>query len=132
MIYLDANIFLYVLTGNPQQSSSCLSILKQVTEGTLDGCTSYLTWDEVLYALMREIGRINAIEESRKFLTMPHLSFIDVDYSIISKAQELIEMYKVDPRDAIHAATAILNGCTEIVSDDKDFDVVKELKRVRL
>src|SRR3989344_2802261 len=130
MIYLDANIFMHILTGDVQKSSSCISLLKPVIEGKLEGCTSFLTWDEVLYALMREIGRDRAVEESRKFLGIPHLSFLDVDAKIISKAQELVEKYKLDPRDAIHAATAILNGCKEIISDDPDFDRVKELKRI--
>ncbi len=130
MIYLDANIFAYTVTGDSKQSESCLSIIKKVITGEIEACTSLLTWDEVLYALKREIGRAKALEEGRKFLEIPHLFFIEVDDGIITKAQSMAELYHLDPRDAIHAATAILNGCKEIISDDKDFDAVKELKRI--
>jgi len=34
--------------------------------------------------------------------------------------------------NAIHAATAILNGEREIITDDADFDKVKELRRISL
>ena len=130
MIYLDANIFMYLITGESQQSESCLSIINKVITGKMEACTSLLTWDEVLYALKREIGRERALEESRKFLEIPSLLFIEVNGAVITKAQMMTELYHLNPRDAIHAATAILNGCKEIFSDNPDFDRVKGLKRV--
>ena len=130
MIYLDANIFMYLITGESQQSESCLSIINKVITGKMEACTSLLTWDEVLYALKREIGRERALEESRKFLEIPSLLFIEVDGEVITKAQMMTELYHLNPRDAIHAATAILNCCKEIFSDNPDFDRVKGLKRV--
>ncbi len=130
MIYLDANIFIYPVTGESRQSESCLSIINKVITGEIEACTSLLTWDEVLYALKREIGREKALEETRKFLEIPSLLFIEVNGEVITKAQMIAELYRLDPRDAIHAATAILNKCDSIISDDKDFDSVKGLKRV--
>ena len=132
MIYLDANIFIHIITGDTQRSEISLSILKKVTNGEIEACTSLLTWDEVLYALKRELGRGKALEESRKFLETPNLIFIEVNNKIIAKAQNLAESYTINPRDAIHAATAILNNCTEIISDDPDFDKIKELKRTKI
>jgi predicted nucleic acid-binding protein len=41
-----------------------------------------------------------------------------------------MERYGLKPRDAIHAATAMENRITVIVSYDKDFDRIRELKRV--
>lgn len=130
MIYLDANIFIYAITGDFKKSESCLSIINKVITGKMEACTSLLTWDEILYALKREIGREKALEESRKFLEIPSLYFIEVDGVVITKAQMIAELYHLNPRDAIHAATAILNRCKEIFSDDPDFDRVKGLKRI--
>ncbi|MEK6934056.1 MAG: type II toxin-antitoxin system VapC family toxin [Nanoarchaeota archaeon] len=132
MIYLDANIFLYPLTSEDEKSEKCKRIISEVVENNNLGCTSMLTWDEVIYTLMKEKGKEEAAIEARKFLTIPNLIFIDVNFRIISFAQSLVENYSLKPRDAIHAATAILNNCKEIASDDPDFDKIKELKRRKI
>ena len=72
-----------------------------------------------------------ALAEGRRFLEFPNLKFLKVDGPTVSRAQELISKYEIKPRGAIHAACALENGIKEIVSDDPDFDEVKELKRVK-
>ena len=41
-----------------------------------------------------------------------------------------MEEYKLRPRDAVHAAAALENKITTIVSYDKDFDLIHEIKRI--
>ena len=55
-----------------------------------------------------------------------------VEESTIRRAQRFVEKYKLKPRDAIHAATAISHGISQIISDDPDFDKVSELERIGL
>lgn len=132
MIYLDTNIFLYPQTGANTLSGACVAILEKAARGQISAGTSVLTWDEFHYALQKkkELGKSAATTQSKLFLQLPGITFFAVTLDIVSKAQEIVELCHLDPRDAIHAATAILNGCKEIVSDDKDFDVVKGLKRI--
>jgi predicted nucleic acid-binding protein len=47
-------------------------------------------------------------------------------------ALQLIRECHLAPRDAIHAATAIVEKADFIVSTDTHFDRVKELKRKKL
>jgi len=52
----------------------------------------------------------------------------------MNRAFELFERYKakgLPPRDLIHAAVMINNGLTQVISADKHFDAIKEIKRVR-
>lgn len=44
-------------------------------------------------------------------------------------ALQIIKEYHLDPRDAIHAATAIAAKAEAVVSTDAHFDKIKELKR---
>jgi predicted nucleic acid-binding protein len=69
-------------------------------------------------------------EESKKFLNFPNLRLLGVKKSTIFKAQDLAEKYRLTPRDAIHAATALENKITTTVSYDKDFDEINEIKRI--
>lgn len=132
MIYLDANIFLYPHSGEGFKSDACIEILRKLSENKIDGCTSALTWDEVHYALRKMLGKEKATEQSKLFLETPNLIFIRVDEEIINKAQKMIEKYGLNPRDAIHAATAIMNKAEGILTDDSDFDKIKEIKRIKI
>ncbi|PKP58327.1 MAG: hypothetical protein CVT88_07465 [Candidatus Altiarchaeales archaeon HGW-Altiarchaeales-1] len=45
------------------------------------------------------------------------------------QAYNLISEYKLDPRDAIHAACALIHGVYTIISEDDDFDRIKKFER---
>ena len=132
MIYLDANIFVYPHTGIGKKSSACIALLEKVTKKELEGGTSVLTWNEVQHSLKRELGKEKGIEQSKILLTNPGLTWLKATKESVEKAQEIVEKYNLNPRDAIHAATALLNNIKEIASDDSDFDKVKELKRIKI
>jgi len=113
------------------KAKSCRDIITKVVSGELDAATSFLTWDEIVYALKKLLEADIAKKEGEKFINLPNLEFIKVDRAIILKAQDFIAKYSIDPRDAIHAATAIVRGANEIISDDSDFDKIKELARIK-
>ncbi|MBI2632066.1 type II toxin-antitoxin system VapC family toxin [Candidatus Pacearchaeota archaeon] len=130
MIYLDTNIFVYSAINKNEKGKECIALLTNLIENNETSCTSVLTWDEIVYTIWKKEGKELALEEGRKFLNLPNIILIEATNKVIFKSQELIENYSLKPRDAIHAATAILNKCKEIYSDDPDFDKVKELKRI--
>ncbi|MEK6898722.1 MAG: type II toxin-antitoxin system VapC family toxin [Nanoarchaeota archaeon] len=132
MIYLDTNIFIYPISGTDVKSATCGAILDKVFKGEEKAGTSCLTWDEFQYALKKVIGKENAIASGAILINSPNLTFFKTDLQVIQKAQTITEEYGIAPRDAIHAATAMINNCSEIVSDDPDFDKIKGLKRRKI
>ncbi len=70
-----------------------------------------------------------AVRQGRSFFGLPNLRLLSFDSEILFEAQELVEEYALKPRDAIHAATAMRNKITEILSYDADFDVLPSIKR---
>lgn len=135
MVYLDANLFVYAITHDPSEhpkARAATAILARMVTGELRAVTSFLTWDEVVWVVWRLTGLENAIRAGRALLTLRNLNFIKVDLQIILKSQELVAKYGLKPRDAIHAATALVEGEREIVSDDKELDVVREIRRIPL
>lgn len=135
MKYLDSNVFIYpVIAAEKTEKKAALakSVLIKLAEGSLRGYTATLTWDELVWSVRRFIDVKTAIIEGRKFLDFPNLKLLRVDESVIRSAQEIIQKYNIKPRDAIHVGCAIKNGIREMISDDEDFDKIKEIKRVVL
>lgn len=130
--YLDTNVFLYPILYEDEKADICKEILKKVVNKELTAYTSVLCWDEFVYTIRKEKGKEIAEQGGEKFLQFPNLVFLDANKIILFKAQEIIKNYNLKPRDAIHLATALINGINEIISDDPDFDKIKEINRIKL
>ena len=130
MKYIDSNVFIFSFLTNDDNSKLCQKILEKVAEGRLQACTCVLTWDEITWIAKKVFGKEDSVTEGKKFFEFPYLSILNVTESIVRIAQNLIEKYAIDPRDAIHAAAAISSGCNKLISDDTDFDKIKEIKRI--
>ncbi len=135
MIYLDSNVFLYAIlyeeNSFPQVHQS-KQIINDVINHNVQACTSILTWDEIVFVVRKKIGIDESIRTGEKFLSFPNMRFIEPDHEILTIAQDFINSYKIRPRDAIHAASAYHYGAKAFVSDDSDFDFMKEIQRVNL
>lgn len=83
---------------------------------------------EFLFHRARRGDRVRAIGETttmRRSVTAHPL-----DDTVLDEALRLMSVSSVRGRDAMHAATALLAGFTEIVSVDRDFDDVPGLRRM--
>lgn len=125
--YIGANIFLQGILYDDKQSKE---ILSKLVKREFLSYTSILTWDEIVFIVRKFLGEEIAIREGERFLRMPNLFFIDADKKIILHAQNLVKKYALKPRDAIHISSALANGIHEIISLDRDFDKIKEIKRI--
>ncbi len=132
MIYLDTNIFAYAIMNNDYKGIECRKILSKIARKQEKGFTSCITWDELVFIVQKYRGREISLKEGERMLKFPNLEFIKLDKLIINKAQEIMFNYNLKPRDAIHAASAIIYNIREIVSDDSDFDELKEIKRTKI
>jgi predicted nucleic acid-binding protein len=135
MPYLDSNVFIYPViyqTESEPKAKKAKEILSSVETGKMDAYTSTLTWDEVVWVVSKTMGRSEGINQGKKLLGFPNLKLITTDTSVVSHAQRLIEKRKVNPRDAIHIACALEKKITEIISDDSELDVIKEIQRIPL
>jgi len=78
------------------------------------------------------LGKTDAIEVGKKFINFPFLRFVAVDDEIIRRSQVIREKYHLKPRDSIHLSCALERNISEIITDDTDFDGIKEIRRVPL
>ncbi len=127
MIYLDTNVFVIaVLEGGKAKE-----ILDNLAANKIKAFTSIITWDEFVWAIKKTtLDYEFAKKAGKRFLFLPNLKILDVNFDTIQKAQELIENYNLNPRDAIHISSALIKGIYKIISDDADLDKAKQIKRV--
>ncbi len=129
MIYIDSNIFIYAAVYQDDKGNNARKLIKKITDGEIIATTSALTFDEVFWIVKKERNIEMALEAGKALLLMQNLKFLKVDDTVLWQAYNLIEKHKLDPRDAIHAACAIIHGVYTIISEDSDFDIIKEFER---
>ncbi|HLF06987.1 MAG TPA: type II toxin-antitoxin system VapC family toxin [Thermoplasmata archaeon] len=134
MVYLDANVFVYAVTGDDSvpEAKRSRAHLRKVGAGELAGLTSTLTWDELVHVVAKRIGPIEARQAGTYFLGIPRLQVITVDRRIVKEAQRIHSSFGLKPRDAIHAASALTAGEPDVMSDDSAFSRVNGLRTVSI
>lgn len=131
MNYLDANVFIQAFAGKGKPGDAAREIISDVAKGT-EAATATLTVDEVVWCLIREAGRDQAVSQGERMTRIPHLRFVPVREIDVGRSLKLMREFPLSPRDAIHAAVALNENIATIVSTDRDFDSVSGLKRVAL
>lgn len=129
MKYFDSNFFIYATIDRGKKGEWARNLLREIESGKESAVTSALTYDEFFWKVNREKGFKAALTATEALLEMPNLRFLEFDDEVIWKSFELIKNLKLDPRDSIHAACALLHGIFTIVTEDKDFDRIKEINR---
>lgn len=127
--YLDANIFIFAYGNDEEIGNECRKVIDLLINNKMSGFTSVLTFDEFFYQIKKLKGKEKALIAAASFLNLDHLNFIDVNLNIINQSMSLLKEYNLDPRDSIHLACALSKDVKNFISNDKDFDKVKEIKR---
>ncbi len=129
-IYLDSNIFIFASASSNVIGEQCVRILTALAKGRITAVTSLITFDELFYKLNKLKGFEAAVLFSENFLATPNLVLSELNRETVAIALRMIKRYKLAPRDAVHAATALTHKASAIVSDDRDFSRVEELKLI--
>ncbi|ATZ61822.2 MAG: type II toxin-antitoxin system VapC family toxin [Methanosarcinales archaeon Met12] len=126
-VYLDANFFIFSLLDKTEVGEDARMIYQKMVEGKLNTATSSLTFDEMMWALVKANKRhlikdaVNDIYKTRNLIILP------VSISIPLNAIELI-LKGLNPRDAFHVSCMMENKITTIISDDRDFKAIEDIK----
>jgi len=128
--FLDTNIVMYAVGADHPYKASCAGILLGVARGEIDVVTDCEVVQEILYRYTR-LGRRNEGIQVALDLFKVVLTVLPVGEEDVRRAIGFMETYRrLSPRDAIHAAVMLDNGVSEILSVDRDFDAMEEVRRV--
>ncbi|MGC8578176.1 MAG: type II toxin-antitoxin system VapC family toxin [Thermoproteota archaeon] len=115
--YIDTNIYVYVALNNIRYFEKCKRILEDASDGKLLAYGSLLVATEILGSLSRIDPRI-AQEALKAYLSMP-VSNLEITPEVLQLAA-LINTVTNIKYDSIHAAVMILNGVSNIITNDID------------
>jgi predicted nucleic acid-binding protein len=137
-VFIDTSVFMYARGKDHPLKVPCSHIILAIAkEGALGNYGAPVINTEVLQEILY---RYIMIEKGDTGLSICRdiealeVDILPVTRDDMNRAFELFERYKakgLPPRDLIHAAVMINNGMSHIISADKHFDSIKEVKRVR-
>ena len=123
-------MFLYALGREHAYRDPCRAILERCKRGELVGEASVELVHEFAHVRLRRHGdRAAALREAAAVADLCTLH--DFERRDLPVAFSLLaEHDRLDPRDAIFAATALNRGIEAILSPDRDWDAIAGLARV--
>ena len=129
-LFLDTAIFMYAGGAEHPLRVPCGAILRQIDEGSLDATTSVEVVQEILHRFLAvrrpEVGTAMARQVLDAFAP-----FLPMTHGLMRRVPSLVEAYPaLSARDAVHVATCIGEGIDTIVSPDRGFDQVREIRRL--
>ncbi|HVZ33003.1 MAG TPA: type II toxin-antitoxin system VapC family toxin [Polyangiaceae bacterium] len=129
-IFLDANVFLYAIGADSAHREPCRAVLEAVGQGKLDGITSSEVLQEILHVRARRVSVNDAISAVRAAAGLV-ADVLPVTLQDVLEACRLNETHPaLGARDALHAAVMRNSRVNVLISVDRDFDALPELKRV--
>lgn len=118
-IYLDANIFIYLLEGYEELTPLLTQLFKLIDAGSLRAVTSELTLAETLVKPMSDKNLSLQQAYKNALQTSSGLEVRPITRDILISAAQLRADLSVRLPDAIHIATARAAGCKTFLTNDK-------------
>jgi hypothetical protein len=127
-LFLDTTVLLHAAGGTHPLREPSRSLVEQARSGALELHVSTEAIQEFLFHRLRRTHAVVAVLDARDASAFCRVHAFDT--SVLERSIDLVESTNLRGRDAVHAATAQVQGFSEIVSADRDFDGIPGLTRV--
>ena len=126
-IYLDANCFIYSVERIDPYRAVLDTLWQAVSVGQIIVVTSELTLLEVLVKPLKA-GDFTTAGIFRTVLRhSPDVQMLPITQAVLEEAATLRATVGIKTPDALHAATALLSGCTLLITNDNTFRQITDL-----
>ena len=132
MIFLDSNIFLrYFLKENELVFRRLEKLFSEIISGNIIGVANAMIIAEVVWVLSRSYkwNKEKICDNIEFILITPNIRF--KDKAILVNAVNVYEEKNIGFIDAYNYSYMKANGIDEIYSFDRDFDKLKDVKRLK-
>lgn len=125
-VYIDTNVFIYTIFAHPLFGKECKGVIDDVEEGKIEAIVSTLVPIEVM-SVIADMEPSKSRTALESIYSLP-LRIVDASSEILLLAAELAEKHRVGGYDAVHIATSITERADCIITNDRQFRRVKEVK----
>lgn len=128
-VFLDSNIPMYAAGSPHAYREPCQEVLRRAAAGDLRAVTNVEVHQELLHRYLALSLDVKAREVSEDFETLvPRVLALSIDD--VRLARRLSAKYpRLPARDLLHVASMLNNGLHDLVSADRHFDEVTEVRR---
>jgi uncharacterized protein len=105
------------------------SMIRDLQNGKILAATSVLSFDELILAVKKLRGEGEGVTAGEVFLNISGLAILDLKQDTLNSSLSLLKKYHLNPRDSIHAASALNAKAEYLVTEDPDFDALAEIER---
>ena len=128
--FIDTAVLIYASGAEHPLRAPCRRVMLAIGSGELAAVTSVEVVQELLHRFIairrREIGRQLASDAMDTFAPV-----LPISHALMRRVPDLAARYpQLAARDLVHVATCVHEGITEIVSPDRAFDQVAEVRRL--
>ncbi len=129
-VFVDTSVIMYAAGREHPMRDACVRIMHAIDERTIEATTSTEVVQEVLHRFLS----INRPDIARSLASSTLDTFapvLPITHALMRRVPDLAARYpSLAARDLIHVATCIHEGITEILSTDRGFDAVQEVRRI--
>lgn len=123
-VYLDANIFIYSVEMIAPWANELNDVFVGLKSSEFSAVTSNLSLSECLVLPFKQ-NRQDLVQVYRKtFLSRSYLNVSPIDNDVLIFAANVRAQSNLKLPDAIHAATALMQQCTALLTNDAGFSRV--------
>jgi hypothetical protein len=129
-VFIDTAIFMYAAGSDHSLRAPCRTVLARVVRGEIAGVTSAEVIQELVHRYL-SIRRVDAAVSVAREVLGSFGPVVQIDHAIVARLPELVTRYPgLTTRDLVHVATCIEEGITDIVTPDRGFDRIREIRRI--
>ena len=128
--FIDTAVIMYAAGGEHTLREPSRRVLSRIGTADLDGVISVEVIQEILHRFISlrrpDVGVAQATQAMDFFAPV-----LPITHALMRRVPELAIKYpSLAARDLVHVATCIHEGITDIISPDRGFDLVAEVRRI--
>ena len=128
--FLDTCVPIYAAGTEHDYKEPCARIVLAVAEGEIEAITDAEVIQEIAYRFHALRRRPQGLKLAKDFLAVME-RVLPITREDIARSLEFQRAYSfLPPRDAIHVAVMVAAGLEQIITADRHFDRVREVRRV--